>query len=52
VHLARDACGLGVHAFGAAVVEEQGDSCADGVAVLVEAAGEGVQMRKISGAGG
>ncbi|PRX48801.1 hypothetical protein B0I32_14046 [Nonomuraea fuscirosea] len=51
VHLAHDAFGLGVHSFGAAVVEGQRDGVAGGVAVLVEATGESVQVRQVGGAG-
>ncbi|GII32962.1 hypothetical protein Pmi06nite_64040 [Planotetraspora mira] len=52
VHLAHDALGFRVDAFGAAVVEGQGDGRVDGVAVVVEAVGEGVQVRQIAGPGG
>jgi hypothetical protein len=51
VHLAHDALGPGVHAFGAAVVVGQGQGRVDGTAVLVETADEGVQVREINGTG-
>ncbi|MGI5490295.1 hypothetical protein [Microtetraspora malaysiensis] len=37
VYLAHDPLGLGVHAFGAAVMERQGDGRSDGLAVLAKA---------------
>ena len=52
VHLAHDPFGFGVDAFGSAVVVRQGQAGVDGVAVLVEAAGEGVQVRQVGRAGG
>jgi hypothetical protein len=39
--------GLGVHAFGPAVVKRQGDGSDDGLGVQVQAAGEGVDVRQV-----
>lgn len=44
VHLPLEQLGLGVHALGASVVVGEGDRCGDGVDVLVDASGEGVQV--------
>jgi hypothetical protein len=52
IHLPLDHLGLGVHAFGPAVMKRQGDSGDDGLGVQVQAAGEGVQMREAAGPGG
>jgi hypothetical protein len=44
--------GLGVHAFGPAVVKRQGDGGDRGVDVQVQAACEGVDVRQVAGPGG
>ena len=47
MHLAHDSFGLGVDAFGSAVVVGQGHGGMDGGMVEFEAAGEGVQVRQV-----
>jgi hypothetical protein len=46
-----DHLGLGVHAFGPAVVKRQGDGRDHGSGVQVQPAGEGVQVREVASAG-
>jgi hypothetical protein len=43
VHLPLEELRFRVHAFGAPVVVLEGDRCGDGVGVLVDSSGEGVQ---------
>lgn len=52
VYLARDPLGLGVHAFGGAVVEGHGQGRADGIAVLNQPADESMQVSQVSIADG
>jgi hypothetical protein len=47
VHLALDHLGLGVDAFGAAVVVGEGERGGGSLDVQVEAAGEGVQVGQV-----
>ena len=46
-HLARDSVGLGVDTFGGAVAVRKCECGVHGVAVSVQAPGEGVQMGQI-----
>jgi len=48
VHLAFDHLGLGVDSLGAAVVVREGERGGSGLAVQVEAAGEGVQVGRLA----
>jgi hypothetical protein len=47
VHLSFDQFGLGVDAFGAAVVVSAGQGCVDGVLVESQIADEGMDVRQV-----
>ena len=51
VHLPLDHLGPGADSFGAAVVVREGEPGGGGLAVQVQAAGEGVQVGQAGGAG-
>ena len=52
MHLTHDPFGFGVDSFGPAVVIREGQAGVDGIAVVVQAAGEGVQVGQVGRAGG